>query len=107
MEYEDLGTNTPSDEECAQLGSISYDKRSSIETEVFINMMIKRFGTPPGDSYFDTKYHEHDYGTYKTVAYYYDSHSYSQQKYIDKVLNRIPEQWTVIARKELKSRGYF
>jgi len=107
MENEDLGTNVPTNEQCAQLGSINYDKRSNIESDVFINLLLKKFGTPPGDSCFDAKYHEHDFGTYKTVAYYYDSYSPRQQKYADKVLDRIPEKWTRLASKELKDSGYF
>lgn len=107
MDKVDFGTTVPSEEECAQLGSLNYEKKSALEGETLIQQLISRFGKPPEDSYYDLQSHEHDYGVYKTVVFIFDNRNPKELKYANKIEDRIPSSWTSVSKKNLKANGYY
>lgn len=53
-DYQTLGP-TPWNEPCAQVGAADYAEKSRLETQTYINQLLRQFGEPPGLSFFRVK----------------------------------------------------
>lgn len=102
----DLGTTVPTNEKGAQLGNSNYNQRSSDEADVYIEQLKELFGEPPGSSSFDTSYHNHEFGTYKTIVYRYSDESEIQVEYAEQIEEDTPYEWTELSKRKLKELGY-
>lgn len=107
MQKEDLMTTVPLDESCAQVGKPNYALRAGLEADTFIRQLKKEFGRPPYGSYFDTCHHDHDLGSYVTVAFYYDWDNRRHEKYLEKVMDDLPGEWSEASEQILRENGYY
>lgn len=107
MDREDLMTTVPMGEECAQVGSSDYSKRAAIEADAFIKQLKSEIGRPPARSYFESVYHDHDLGSYITLAYYYDYDNNAHLRYLEKLQEEMPEYWSEEAEAFLRENGYY
>lgn len=71
-DYLEIGP-TPSDEDCAQVGSDDYRHRALLECDIFILQLRREFGDEPPGCNLRVKPSIHDFGTYFEVVCYYSS----------------------------------
>lgn len=105
-DYLTLGP-TPHEEPCAQVGTPGYYERSRIETDVFIDQLIRQFGEPPGMDRFKVKRFPHEFGNYHEVVITYDDELEDSVDFAYNAENNTPGKWDDTALTELRSRGYF
>jgi len=97
---------TPCDEPCFQIGSDDYYKQTRIEAKVFIEQLIRIFGEGTENNYFSIKSNPHDFGTYHSLAVYYNDNDEESVDYAYNIEGNTPEKWDEEAIKELKELGY-
>jgi hypothetical protein len=91
-DYLDIGS-TPPGEECAQVGSDGYEERARSECQRFIDLLIRTIGVPPPGAALRIKAHTHDFGTYYSVACYFDPYDEESYNYAFKCESECPEYW--------------
>lgn len=94
---------TPSDEDCAQVGTEDYMERSQKETTAFIHQLLREFGEPPANARLTSKCFPHDFGAYTEVVCYYDDCDEESINYAFNIENNTPAKWDNEALKELGS----
>ena len=85
--------STPSNEDCAQVGSPDYPERSRAECRAFITAIKRVCGEPPEGARLTIKSESHDFGTYREVAIIFDGTSKEAADYADKVDRHAPATW--------------
>ncbi len=102
-EFIDLGVTTPSDEDCAQLGSKSYDyyERARRKARALINQLRRLLGSEPSAAQLGMKSHQHDFGMYLTVVCHYDVEDPLAAAYAERCDVECPREWDEAARIEL------
>lgn len=93
---------TPSGESCAQLGSENYGTIAQMECRIFINQLLRVFGTPPKNAFFKITHNPHDFGTYLEVAIDFDTEDQEESDFAYKVEAHTPEYWDDEAKQELE-----
>ena len=104
-DYQTLGP-TPWNEPCAQVGAADYAEKSRLETQTYINQLLRQFGEPPGLSFFRVKRFPHEFGSYHEVVITYDDENEAAVEFAYNVENNTPERWDEQALEELRQRGY-
>lgn len=103
----ELGTTTPHDEPCVQVGAPNFETLSRIEARVFINQMHRIVGEGPGSAHLKVIQCPHDFGTYVDVAVSYNDESEDEEEWMLKCEANMPFEWDEEAKKELASVNYF
>jgi hypothetical protein len=103
-EWLDLGTTTPPMEECAQVGSKSYDyyDRARKEARAYMNQIRRLLGNEPDGAHLTIKSHPHDFGSYLTVVCMFDDQDKAAAEYAARCDAQSPQEWDEIARRELE-----
>ena len=91
-DYVDIGSS-PSDEDCAQVGSPDYYTRAKAECARFIELIRKTVGEEPPGAHLAVKSNPHDFGTYYEVVCYYQDTDEEAQKYAFRCENDAPAKW--------------
>jgi len=99
-DYISIGS-TPSDEECAQVGTLDYPEKSKAECRAFKNQLERAFPNIPDGTYFTVKSFPHDFGTYREVVVSYDEDDEESREFAYKVEGESPTNWDDEAKKEL------
>jgi hypothetical protein len=101
-DYVDLGVTTPPEEDCAQVGSKSYDyyDRARREARALINQLRRAFGPEPPGASLSLKSHPHDFGSYLTVVCYYEQQDPLAADYARRCDEQCPREWDEQARAE-------
>lgn len=104
----EIGT-TPSEEDCAQVGSKDYDyyELVKMELESFHRQLLRAFPNTPDGIRFKKQSNPHDFGTYYDLVIRFNSDSEEAVNYAFNIENNTPKQWDDQARSELESKGYF
>jgi hypothetical protein len=99
----DLGVTTPPNEECAQVGSKTYDYYTHARKEgrALINQLRRVLGPEPPGASLQLKSNPHDFGMYITVAVFYDGEDPLSAVYAERCDVECPREWDDEARKEL------
>lgn len=87
--------STPSEEDCAQVGSPDYSTRARAECKRYLAALIAHYGNPPDGASLRIKSNPHDFGSYHEVNVYYDDESEKAVEYAYKVeagLDRWPSE---------------
>lgn len=92
IDYMEIGP-TPSDEECAQVGSEGYEVRARAECERFIALIRKTVGEEPNGAKLVVKRSPHDFGTYYEVAVKFASDIPEAVEYAYLVERMAPDSW--------------
>ena len=104
---------TPSDENCAQVGSPNYNDLNMIEVAVFKNQCKRQFPNIPNGAYYIRTRNEHEFGTYHELGIKFEEDNEFEEdggeasNYAYNVENNVPEHWDEIAKSELQQKGYF
>ena len=93
--------STPTDEECAQVGSPDYESRVIHECAAYINQLRRVFGDEPLGARLSRKTFQHDFGFYIEIVCYYENEEAC--KYAFNCENNQPELWDEQAKEELKA----
>ena len=107
LETFELGTTTPYDEPCAQLGSEGYYTKAQQEIRAFVGQLKRLTGQPPANANFKMIQCPHDFGTYLDLVLVYDEDDEDQVEWMLKVESLIPANWDQAAIGELNEGGYF
>jgi hypothetical protein len=85
----------PYDEECVQVesGSVDYIIPMKQQGRKFIELLNKRFGTPPNEAYFGLKANDHDFGVYYSVCIFFNDEDEEETKFAYFVENNVPATW--------------
>lgn len=102
IDYLTIGSS-PSDEDCAQVGSPDYTQRSRKECLVFLHQLERQFGDPPATARLTIKTFPHDFGEYKEVCVIFDNDIEEAVEYALKLEGVTPQTWDEEAKRELKS----
>jgi len=99
----DFGVTTPAEEDCAQVGSRTYDyhERARREAKALINQIRRSVGPEPDNARLGIKSHEHDFGSYLTVVCYCDDEDPLACEYAQLCDEKLPHTWDDEARREL------
>lgn len=91
----------PLEEECVQVGTKDYMRRSKIECEVFISQLKRAFGSPPKGSSFKILNCPHDFGTYREVVIEFNPEFPECVNWAFNVEENIPLNWDPESRRDL------
>jgi hypothetical protein len=99
----DLGSTTPPEESCAQVGSREYDyhERARREARAYIALLRRLLGEEPDGARLSVKSHPHDFGTYLTVVCFFDPSIPAAADYASRCEAEGPREWDEVARREL------
>jgi hypothetical protein len=97
-------STSPTNEECAQIGTSDYYKRASIECSEYIKQLKRIFGQPPLESKFKIKHCPHDFGTYYEVVISFNESNDEESEYAYNVESNVPEYWDEIAKENIKQK---
>ncbi len=102
-DFVDLGGTTPPMEDCAQVGSKSYDyyDRARREAKALMGQLRRLLGSEPDNARLSLKSHPHDFGTYLTVVCHYDNEDPISSAFASRCDDEMPEEWDDEARSEL------
>jgi hypothetical protein len=72
--YTEFLGGSPVEEDCAQIGSKSYDGEAlnRLECEAYLVALERKYGDPPNGCRLLVKYQEHDFGGYYEVILHYN-----------------------------------
>jgi hypothetical protein len=98
--YDNIGSS-PTEENCAQVGSMGYEQQARRECNAFKNQLLRAFGTPPGNASLSIKSFPHDFGSYLEVICNYDDESETESEYNLKCIDETPSHWDNEALAEL------
>ncbi|MCL2590580.1 MAG: hypothetical protein FWD67_06805 [Betaproteobacteria bacterium] len=92
----------PVEEDCAQVGRLDYEERSSRECRVFKRMLSRLFPLPEnGKASIVIKRFTHDFGSYRQVCVLYDDTDQQAVDYAYLLEGNTPAKWDAIAHYEL------
>jgi hypothetical protein len=99
----DFGVTTPPLEDCAKVGSGTYDyyDRARREARALIHQLRRLVGPEPDGAQLTVKSHPHDFGTYLTVVCYCDDVDPLSSQYALLCDEKLPQLWDALARQEL------
>jgi hypothetical protein len=102
-DYITLGS-TPTDEDCAQIGTDDYFEKSKKELRAYKSMLERLFSEKLKDSgvYLKIKIFPHDFGSYSEVCVVFDDENEKQIEIAYDMDNNIPSNWDDIAMSELQ-----
>ena len=100
VDYLNIGP-APCEEDCAQVGSPDYTKRSRKECRAFLNQLERQFGEPPDGAYLTIKTFPHDFGSYREVCVAFDDNDQEATHYAFKLEGETPARWDEDAKKEV------
>lgn len=105
IDYMEIGSS-PSDEDCAQLGSDNYDKLSRIELNAYVHQLERMFPyVKNSDSLkFAVKRFNHDFGTYAEVVIYFDTANEFEYNCAIDIEHNLPMNWDEEAKEEIKNK---
>lgn len=83
----------PLEEDCSQVGSIDYLKRSRIECKAYVNQLKRKFGEPPFGGALIIKECPHDFGTYLEVVAVFDDLYPDSARWAFEVEENLPMRW--------------
>lgn len=101
MFYINIGPS-PTNEECAQVGTENYSVRSRQECRAFANQLRRLFGEP-ARGHLGVQAFLHDFGTYREVVAYYDADDEESRVWAYKIESEAPTCWDAEAIAELTS----
>ncbi len=90
--YIELGA-TPSDEDCAQVGSDDYSEKSRAEARRYIAQLNRMFPVMPAGCYFARKGFPHDFGTYHEIVIYFNEDDEEQSDFAYSIEDKLPHKW--------------
>jgi hypothetical protein len=67
MDYINIGS-TPAEEDCTQIGTLDYLKRTRVECEQFIEAIRKKLGKEPDGARLKIMGFDHEFGRYHEVV---------------------------------------
>lgn len=100
---------TPHEENCAQVGTDTYEERSYVEARAFkaqlTRMVVGHLGDAPMPETFrlHIKSNDHDFGTYREVCVSFDDRNESAVDLAYWVEGNAPAHWDAEALRELNS----
>ena len=99
----DLGVTAPAMEDCAQVGSKSYDyyQRARREGRALIHQLRRLLGNEPEGASLGIKSHPHDFSEYLTVVVNFDTQDRASVDYAWRCEEKCPDEWDEQARHEL------
>lgn len=92
---------TPSNEDCAQVGSEDYAIKARAECRAMIAQLRRGFGPEPEGARLIIASNPHDYGSYLEVAVKFDDNYPQAVDYAFKLESEYPSDWDDTARLEL------
>jgi hypothetical protein len=102
QQYFDIGS-TPSDEECAQVGTPDYYRRAKIECTAFKNQLRRHFGDEKRHGcLLVTRANPHDFGDYYEVVIFFNDKDPKSEVFALKVESETPSNWDDDAKKEIQ-----
>jgi hypothetical protein len=99
-EWIDIGSS-PSEEDCAQVGTDGYYPRARRECRAYIALIRRTLGDEPPGASLSVKSNEHDFGTYLSVVCYYEPGNEAALDYAFKCESEGPQDWDEAAKAEL------
>lgn len=101
QDYFDISP-TPSDEECAQVGTDDYYRRAKIECTAFKHQLRRHFGDEHAHGcMLVTRTNPHDFGDYYEVVIFYNDKNSESMRFAADVERRTPTHWDEEAKKEI------
>lgn len=94
MDYISIGAS-PADEDCVEVGSPDYERKSRIECAAFREAIRKKLGPEPIGAQLRLKSLPHDFGTYLEVVCYHDE-SDAAISYALKCESEAPTTWAEV-----------
>jgi len=76
-----IADTSPYGEDCVCVGEDDYYSRAKAECNRFLAQIRKHYGQEPGKSYLEIKKNRHDFGTYLSIEFYYDTDSIEEGTY--------------------------
>jgi len=76
-----IADTSPYGEDCVCIGEDDYIRRAKEEGNRFIAQIRKHYGKEPGNSYLDLKKNPHDFGTYISIEFYFDTENSEEVDY--------------------------
>jgi len=105
-DYFELGSS-PTDEDCAQVGTPEYLERMRIETRQLIRMLEEHHPVPDGlRGRYAVKGFPHDFGTYHEVCAVFDPDSPTAYDWAMAAEDRVPRRWDAAALAALAAAGF-
>ncbi len=91
--------STPCMEDCAQVGAEFFHQDEAIETYAYAGQLARQFGEK--GLLFTSVTFDHEFGQYKEVAVQFSETSQEQYEHAIEIENNIPENWDLVAIKEI------
>ena len=100
-EFLNIGCS-PYDEDCAQVGSDDYLKKSAAECIALIHQLRRIHGSEPTKAAMTSRLFPHDFGSYREVICYYEEGDEESTDYALKVEAGLPAKWDQEALEEIQ-----
>ena len=85
--------SSPVEEDCVQVGAPDYYEKYRDECNRYRQLLLNRFGNPPGSAKLIIKAFEHDFGTYYEVCIAFNDENEEETNYAYMLENNIPARW--------------
>jgi len=83
----------PTEEDCAQVGTLGYRDRARAECARLIKLLREKFGPEPDGAQLSTKWFDHDFGPYCEVVCYYTPDIQASVEYALRCEDNLPATW--------------
>jgi hypothetical protein len=103
-DYFSIG-QTPSQEDCAQVGEPDYRRKALAECQRFIELIRATLGPEPEGAELAIKSFPHDFGTYYEVVIWFEPDDDAAVAYAVRCEDDAPRSWTNLANTSLPSVG--
>jgi len=94
--------SSPIGEDCVQVGTEDYLRKSRIECNHFIKALRKRFGIEPFNTQLMVKSFPHDFGIYHEVVCYYETNDKNSEEYAFQCESETPLTWEEVGMEKPK-----
>lgn len=84
---------TPTDEDCAQVGTPNYQTRALKECRRFIALLRRVFGSEPEGAELRVSGFDHDFGRYYEVVCWFDTEMPASVAYASRCDDETPATW--------------
>lgn len=84
---------SPSEEECAQVGTPDYLQKAKEECQRYINLIRKHLGNEPEGARLSITHNNHDFGIYLDVVCKYNDENEEAVNYAFKCEAEAPTHW--------------
>ena len=91
-----IGDTSPYGEDCVYMGMDNYLPRATKEAARFLAQIRKHYGYEPGNSELKIKHNPHDFGTYLSIEFYYDTEDLVEADYgfnVEGDVKNVLETW--------------